>query len=98
MELKKNDSFSKGLSKYQEQFHCNMSVDEIERQCKQYVTRENGVLGCTSCGYVTTVNTHMREHVEKHIEGLTYSCLWCDKIGKSKKNIRTHIFRNHSTK
>ena len=35
---------------------------------------------CTNCGYTSKNSGHMKEHVEKHIEGLEYYCNICDKI------------------
>ena len=38
---------------------------------------------CTHCGYTSKHTGHMREHVEKHIEGLEYPCNSCNKILRS---------------
>ena len=48
---------------------------------------------CTKCGYKTKHPGHMREHVEKHIEGLEYPCYSCNKIMRS-----SHAFREHKRK
>ena len=46
---------------------------------------------CTNCDYTTKMLGHMKEHVEKHIEGLEYPCNLCHKTFRS-----SHSFRNHS--
>ena len=48
---------------------------------------------CTNCGYTSKLPGHMREHVEKHIEGLEYPCYSCDKIMRSSNTFRTHKIR-----
>ena len=39
---------------------------------------------CTRCEYTTRHKQHMREHVERHIEGLEYPCSSCDKEQRTK--------------
>ena len=48
---------------------------------------------CTNCGYTSKHPGHMREHVEKHIEGLEYPCYSCNKIMRSSNTFRTHKIR-----
>ena len=48
---------------------------------------------CNNCGYTTKKLTHMREHIEKHIDGLEYPCSLCNKIMRS-----SHSFRDHNRK
>ena len=45
---------------------------------------------CINCSYTSKKTTHMREHVEKHIEGLEYPCNSCDRVLRS-----SHSWRNH---
>ena len=45
---------------------------------------------CTQCGYNSKNTGHVREHVEKHIEGLEYPCNSCNKILRSFNAFRTH--------
>ena len=45
---------------------------------------------CTRCGYRSKNSGHLREHVEKHIEGLEYPCNICNRILRS-----SHSFREH---
>ena len=48
---------------------------------------------CTNCGYTSKHPGHMREHVERHIEGLEYPCNLCNKILRSSLTFRQHITR-----
>ena len=45
---------------------------------------------CTNCGYTSKNLGHMREHVEKHIEGLEYPCNSCDRVLRSSHSWRDH--------
>ena len=56
---------------------------------------------CTNCGHISKQLCHMREHVEKHIEGLEFPCNSCNKILRSSNSLRGHKkrhcpFRNSS--
>ena len=48
---------------------------------------------CNSCGYISKHRSHMKEHVEKHIEGLEYLCNSCNKIFRSSYSFRVHKSR-----
>ena len=45
---------------------------------------------CTHCDYNSKKKDHMREHVEKHINGLEYPCNVCNRVYRS-----SHSFRDH---
>ena len=44
--------------------------------------RDDG-FACNQCEYTTKRKDHMREHVERHVEGLEYPCNSCNKIMRS---------------
>ena len=50
---------------------------------------------CNQCEHTAKTRQHMREHVEKHIEGLQYSCNFCDRVLRSSHALRSHKSRNH---
>ena len=45
---------------------------------------------CTKCGYKTKRLCHMKDHVQKHIEGLEYPCNICKRTFKSSPSFREH--------
>ena len=45
---------------------------------------------CINCGHTSKKRDHMKEHVEKHIEGLEYPCNSCNKIMRTSKALRAH--------
>ena len=53
------------------------------------VKRADGY-SCTNCEYTSKHMGHMREHVEKHIEGLEYPCNSCDRVLRSSLSLRNH--------
>ena len=67
-----------------------ISPDTMARIQSMIEKRAEGY-NCTNCDYTTRVLGHMKEHVEKHIEGLQYPCNLCHKTFRS-----SHSFRNHS--
>ena len=45
---------------------------------------------CTKCGYRTKRLCHIKDHVQKHIEGLEYPCNICKRTFKSSPSFREH--------
>ena len=45
---------------------------------------------CKVCEFSSHNSGHMREHVEKHLEGVEYPCNLCGKIMRSSKSLRNH--------
>ena len=76
-------SFSQGtaMMTYQQKPKLN-SLIEPATMAKIESMIEKRVDGkyCTNCGYTSKNSGHMKEHVEKHIEGLEYYCNICDKM------------------
>ena len=52
--------------------------------------RLNGLFACTKCEYISKISGHMKEHIEKHIEGLKYPCTSCNKVLTSSIGFRKH--------
>ena len=46
---------------------------------------------CTNCDYRSGKLCHLKEHVEKHIQGLEYPCNVCCKTFRSSASLRIHI-------
>ena len=49
-------------------------AEETARLVETLYTNLNGVYACLKCNYNSLQKGHLKEHVEKHIEGLTYQC------------------------
>ena len=50
----------------------------------------DGVSYCSVCPYMSQSKAHMREHVETHIEGLSYLCEVCQQTFNSSQKFRRH--------
>ena len=49
-----------------------------------------GGFACIKCDFKAKKMSHMKEHTEKHIEGLEYPCNSCSKILRSSYSFRKH--------
>ena len=65
----------------------------------QSVKSEEQILGKWNTfqnSYTTNDKSNIRKHVEKHIEGLSYSCKFCNREFRTRSNLYSHM--NHCTK
>ena len=71
--------------------------EEVVRQVETLYTKLDihGVFACQKCSYTSTQRSHLKEHVEKHIEGLKYPCSLCGKVASSSMSLRGHL-RKHN--
>ena len=74
----------------------SMSSWEVDDRIQELIERREGLLYCQVCDYKTNRLSNVKEHVEIHIEGLSYTCQFCDKTFRSKNSYRVHIKRNHA--
>ena len=50
------------------------------------------VFQCNHCSQNETSKSRIREHVSKHIDGMTFHCLTCSKQISEFATFRTHIY------
>ena len=55
-----------------------------------YVKAKNSMYVCNTCGKEFKNSSHIKEHVEIHIEGLQYCCNLCEKVFSTKHSLRSH--------
>ena len=60
---------------------------DTKAKIESMIEKREGGYNCTNCGYTSMKTTNMREHVEKHIEGLEYPCNSCNKIMRSSNTL-----------
>ena len=72
----------------------SQDIDEVTKTIQQYVeTLDDGSVKCTICGKVNTGNDRkkiIRNHIETHLEGLSYPCQLCGKTFRSRNSFTTH--------
>ena len=71
-------------------------MSEVDAKIEQLMERREGRHHCRACEYSSSNTGHLKEHVEIHIEGLSYACQFCDKTFRSRNVLRNHSNRNHS--
>ena len=67
----------------------------VEDKIQELIERSEGMNYCRGCDYKTNKLFNMKEHVEIHIEGLSYPCQLCNKTFRSKNSLRRHYKRDH---
>ena len=70
-------------------------AEETARLVETLYTNLNGVYACLKCNYNSLQKGHLKEHVEKHIEGLRYPCNFCGKTSSSSQSLRGHLRKYH---
>ena len=68
---------------------------EVDEKIQQLIEKRDGRHHCKACDYSTTWKTNIKEHVERHIDGLSYPCQFCDKTFRSRKSLRNHLYCLH---
>ena len=68
------------------------SVDEIEQKVTEYLGKnESGDYICNLCGKVGGKNNrHMKNHIETHLDGISFSCNICGKQFRSRNSLNCH--------
>ena len=88
------NTFEGTVMTYQQKPKLNSVIEpDTMARIESMIEKRTDGYSCNNCGYTTKKLGHMREHVEKHIEGLEYPCTLCNKIMRS-----SHSFRDHRRK
>ena len=80
------------------------SMEDMKSKLDSMIERVDGrddILKCTVCGKGTmgkNAKTILRQHIETHIEGLSYPCNQCDTVSKTSNNLKVHVFRTHRSR
>ena len=71
------------------------NIEEVDQHIETMFERQpDGKFLCQPCGRISTKKCHAKEHAETHIEGLNFSCQYCDKSFRSRHILREHIRRS----
>ena len=72
------------------------SLEELDQKvAESYSRNSDGLFGCHYCAKSFKHSGHIKEHVETHIEGLSFPCNFCDAILRSRNSFRLHTKRQH---
>ena len=73
-----------------------MAIDkDVARIVDEMIVKQDNFWNCTVCQFKSTNRSHLKEHVETHIEGLEYPCNNCGKIMRSSAAYRVHLRKFH---
>merc|ERR1719300_1343317 len=77
--------------------NASSSVEEIEQRVTENLGKnENGDYTCNLCGKVGgKLIRNMKNHIETHLEGISFSCSICGKQFRSRNAQNIHMTRNH---
>ena len=76
----------------------SFTSEEIEEKIKELHQKMDGMWTCMVCDYTSKFSTSVRKHVEKHIDGLSYSCNLCNKEFRFVNSLNSHKSLFHRTK
>jgi len=71
--------------------------EEIEEKIKELHQRIDGVWTCMVCDYASARRDNVRKHVEKHMDGLSYTCDVCNKEFRLLNTLNHHKSIVHRT-
>ena len=69
--------------------------EDTARLVETLYKNHNEVYTCLKCDYTSVYRRNLKEHVEKHIEGLKYQCNLCGKNSSSSHSLRGHLRKYH---
>ena len=71
-------------------------LNEIEEKVNQYVEKlDSKRFKCTICGKEASHRGNLKNHVETHLEGLSFPCGTCGKTFRSRIVLINHKFKMH---
>ena len=76
----------------------SFTSEEIEEKIKELYQKVDGEWTCIICDYSSKFKANVRKHVEKHMDGLSYSCNLCNKEFRLINSLNCHKSMVHKTK
>ena len=78
----------------------DLNTAEIDQKIEEYLMKaEDGSYSCGVCGkagdYTRNRRHNMKNHVETHLEGLSFPCQNCDKTFRSRNSLSFHKSQYH---
>ena len=66
------------------------TIEELDVYIEQQIVKTDGVYKCNICNRTSNRISNIKEHIELHIDGLSFECSFCGKTMSSR-----HCLRNH---
>merc|ERR1712183_908906 len=87
-DVKVGEYGSENIDVIQYQNTSNASMTEYDERISELITKTENMWGCSQCSYTSKSKGHIKEHVEKHIEGYSHDCNLCDKTFRMRRSLR----------
>ena len=71
------------------------TYEETKKVVDEMILKDGDIWVCKTCNKTAKYNTQIRKHVEMHIVGLSFPCLICGKIFRSRSLLSRHKFMEH---
>ena len=74
-----------------------VALAELEEKIAAYIVKNNDrTYSCGKCGKNSgKYLTHIKNHIETHMEGLSFPCQSCDKTFRSRNSLSNHTSKYH---
>ena len=69
------------------------SIDELDSKIKQLILKTGEGYECLACEKISRNFFNMKEHVETHIKGLSFTCNFCGNKFRTRSSLRSHKIR-----
>ena len=86
---------SRGIFRRHQKKQHKIQMSDIVDTTESLIKKKNGRYHCIVCDYNSRQTTHLREHVEIHVVGLSYPCDFCGKVLRTISSHRMHINKYH---
>ena len=72
------------------------NLSEVFQQIDENIIRNaDNTWGCKGCDRSFKKKDHLKQHVETHLEGLSYDCPVCEKTFRSRHSLQQHNHKFH---
>ena len=68
-------------------------VSEVENMVNQHIEKCSEGFKCKLCGKTAVLSRNLKNHIETHLEGLSFPCQQCGKTFRSRNALNTHIYK-----
>ena len=72
-----------------------VSNDGLDHQIEEMIEKKEGVWKCKMCGNIRTHKSHLKDHAETHLGGISHACHICSKTFSTRHKLRSHKGRKH---
>ena len=66
------------------------TIEELDVYIEQQIVKTDGVFKCNVCNRTSNRISNIKEHIELHIDGLSFECSFCGKTMSSRHRLRNH--------